>query len=426
MRVLVIGSGGREHALAWALSRSPRVDKVFIAPGNAGTAEVGENVDLPIDNLGALVRFARDREIGLTVPGPEAVLAAGVVDAFLEAGLRVFGPTRAASMIEASKSFAKNLMRHHGIPTAEYAVFDRMEDALRYINGVEGPLVVKADGLAAGKGVTVCDTLEEARRAVRACMGEGAFGDAGARIVIEERLRGEEVSLLALTDGKTIAPLASAQDHKAVLDNDAGPNTGGMGAYSPAPALTDALLDEVIERILVPTVHAMNREGHRYKGVLYAGLMITKSGPKVVEFNCRFGDPEIQPILMRLDTDLPDLLEAVVDTKLRDAVLRWKDEAAVSVVLASGGYPGPYKKGFPVQGIEAAEAMEKVKIFHAGTVRKGSRVLTNGGRVLDVTALGADIPEAVARVYEAARRIHFEGMHLRTDIGRRALARLGA
>ncbi len=426
MKVFVIGSGGREHALCWALARSPRVDRVYVAPGNAGTAEVAENADVDVGNVRALVRFARDRGVDLTVPGPEAVLAAGVVDAFRKAGLRIFGPTRSAARLETSKSFAKDLMRRHGVPTADYAVFDRLPDALRYIDEVDGPLAVKADGLAAGKGVTVCATADEARAAVRRCMEEKAFGDAGARVILEERLVGEEVSVLALTDGRTIAPLAGAQDHKPVFDNDQGPNTGGMGAYSPAPVLTDALLDQVVDRILVPTVHAMNREGHRYVGVLYAGLMVTRAGPRVVEFNCRFGDPEIQPIVMRLDTDLMDLLEAVVDNRLAQQTIRWRPEAAVCVVLASGGYPGAYRKGLPIAGLDEAAADEDVEVFHAGTALRGGRVVTSGGRVLGVTARGADIGAAVERAYRAAEKIRFEGAHYRTDIGRKALDRLAA
>ncbi|MHC4886545.1 MAG: phosphoribosylamine--glycine ligase [Planctomycetota bacterium] len=424
MNVFVIGSGGREDALCRALSQSPRVEKVYCAPGNGGTSRFAENVDVDVNNLGALVRFARDHDVAITVPGPEAVLVEGVVDAFLEAGLKIFGPTKAAAELEGSKAFAKNLMRKHGIPTAEFGVFDQLADALRYVEEMDCALVVKADGLAAGKGVIVCDTPEEAMAAVRTCMEDAAFGDAGARVVIEERLVGEEVSILALTDGKTIAPLSSAQDHKPAYDGDTGPNTGGMGAYSPAPVLTDAMMDDVIEKILVPTVHGMNREGRRYKGVLYAGLMITKTGVKVLEYNCRFGDPEIQPISMRLETDLLDLIEGVVNTKLCDVDIRWKDEAAVCVVMASGGYPGAYEKGKPITGLEAAEAMEGVQVFHAGTQAKGDGIVTSGGRVLNVTALGNDIPAAIEQAYRAVEAISFEGAEYRTDIGQKALKRL--
>ncbi|MFW5856581.1 MAG: phosphoribosylamine--glycine ligase [Planctomycetota bacterium] len=426
MKVLVIGQGGREHALAWALSRSPSVERVYVAPGNGGTAGVAESVDIDIGNIGAIVRFARDQAIDLTVPGPEAVLAAGVVDAFLAEGLAIFGPTRAAAEIESSKAYAKDLMRRHGIPTAAYAVFDRLADAEAYIDRVEHKVVVKADGLAAGKGVTVCNTAEEAKAAARQCLAEGAFGDAGARVVIEERMEGEEVSVLALTDGKTIAPLASAQDHKAVRDNDEGPNTGGMGAYSPAPVLTDALADEVIDRILVPTVHALQREGRPYRGVLYAGLMITKSGPKVVEYNCRFGDPEIQPLLMRLASDPAAHFAAVAQGRLAGETLEWRPEPAVCVVMASGGYPGPYEKGVPIEGLDAAGALDGVEVFHAGTARRGRKIVTAGGRVLNVTALGADIPAAIERAYAAVERIRFEGAHWRTDIGQKAVRRLAA
>jgi phosphoribosylamine--glycine ligase len=423
MNILVIGSGGREHALCWALSQSPRTGRVFCAPGNAGTAEVAENVDLDIANIPSLVRFAREQEVGLTIPGPEAVLAAGVVDAFLEAGLRIFGPTRAAAEIESSKSYAKGLMRRHGIPTAEYGVFDRLEEAQRYIHALERPVVVKADGLAAGKGVTVCDTAEEAVDAARECLEGGAFGRAGERVVIEERMEGEEVSVLALTDGHTIAPLPSAQDHKPAYDGDRGPNTGGMGACSPAPILTESLQERVIERILVPTVHALNREGRRYKGVLYAGLMITRGGPKVVEFNCRFGDPEIQPIALRMQTDLLDLMEAVVETRLGDVPISWHDDPAVCVVMASGGYPGPYQKGTPVEGLGDAAALEGVEVFHAGTALRGEKIVTAGGRVLGVAARGADLPQAVDRAYRGVDCIRFGGAHYRTDIGARSLAR---
>ncbi|MHC4871234.1 MAG: phosphoribosylamine--glycine ligase [Planctomycetota bacterium] len=426
MNVFVIGSGGREHAICWALAKSPKVNKVFVAPGNGGTAAVAENVDIDTGNIQALVRFARDNDIALTVPGPEAVLMDGVVDAFMEADLPIFGPTKLAAEIEGSKSFAKNLMRKHGIPTADYGVFDRLEDAVRYIEDMEDmQLVVKADGLAAGKGVIVCSTKEEAVAAVRLCMEDKSFGTAGNRVVIEERMFGEEVSILALTDGKTIAPLSSAQDHKPIFDNDKGPNTGGMGAYSPAPVLTDELLNEAIEKILVPTVHAMNREGRRYKGVLYAGLMITGSGPRVVEFNCRFGDPEIQPISMRLDTDIFDLLSSVVDTKLGEMDIKWKDDAAVSVVMASGGYPGDYEKGKVISGLDEAGKLDGVEVFHAGTSEKSGQILTAGGRVLNVTALGSDIPAAIKNAYKAVDLISFEGAQFRTDIGKKALVRLG-
>ncbi len=425
MNILIIGSGGREHALAWKIAQSPRADKLYIAPGNAGCAEIGVCADLDLQNLPALVRWAKEHAIDFVVPGPEAVLCAGIVDVFREAGIKIFGPIRAAAELEGSKIFAKNLMRRHGIPTADYAHFEQHEAAENYLASREdGPVVIKADGLAAGKGAIVCDDHQEAREALRRCMVDQEFGDAGSRVVIEECLRGEELSVLALTDGTAIAPLASSQDHKAVHDGDQGPNTGGMGAYSPAPLLTDDLLDTVIEKILVPTVHAMNAEGRRYRGVLYAGLMITEGGPRVLEFNVRFGDPETQPILMRLDSDLLEVLDATVEGRLAEQELRWKDDAAVCVVMASGGYPGTYQKGVPIEGLERAGAREGVVVFHAGTARKKGQTLTAGGRVLGVTALGSDIPAAIENTYAAVGDIQFEGAQYRTDIARKALARL--
>ena len=425
MKVLVVGSGGREHALAWKLAQSKRVSKVYIAPGNAGCAEVGECVDLDVNNIAIVVRWAKQNGIDFVVPGPEAVLVEGIVDAFSQAGIKVFGPNKAAAELEKSKVFSKNLMRRHGIPTADYAVFEQHEKALEYLDSRrEGPVVVKADGLAAGKGAIVCADLAEAREALARCMQEREFGEAGNRVVIEECLVGEELSVLALTDGKTIAPLASSQDHKAIFDGDTGPNTGGMGAYSPAPLMNDKLLDEVIETVLVPTVHAMNSEGRRFRGVLYAGLMITRSGPKVLEYNVRFGDPETQPILMRLDTDLLDLLEAVTDGKLDKIDIKWRDEAAVCVVMAAGGYPGKYRKGDEIKGLEALQGRNDAVVFHAGTGKSGGRVLSSGGRVLGVTALGKDIPAAIKNAYAAVDKISFEGMQYRKDIGQKALALL--
>lgn len=426
VNLLIVGGGGREHALAWKLAQSPRAGRIYIAPGNAGCAAVGECVDLDDGNLPSLARWARDRDIGLVVPGPEAALCAGIADVFAGAGIKVFGPNKAAAELERSKVFAKNLMRRHGIPTADYAVFEQYEPALNYVQSREdGPVVVKADGLAAGKGAIVCENNAEAAKALEICMVERAFGEAGGKVVVEDFLRGEEVSVLALTDGATIAPLASAQDHKAVFDGDAGPNTGGMGAYSPAPLLTPELMDAVIEKVLVPTVHAMKLEGRPYKGVLYAGLMITGGGPKVLEFNVRFGDPETQPILARLDCDLLDLLEAVADGTLEKQELKWKDEAAVCVVMASGGYPGRYEKDKEISGLEQAGKREGVTVFHAGTRLDKGRALTSGGRVLGVTALGAGLEQAMERAYAAAGDISFAGAHYRRDIGRKGLARLG-
>lgn len=427
MNVLVVGNGGREHALAWKLSRSERVEKLYIAPGNAGCAEVGECVDIDPANLPNLVRWAKEHDIHFVVPGPEAVLVEGIVDAFQDAGIKAFGPNKAAAELEKSKVFAKNLMRRHGIPTADYAIFEQFDKACEYLDSREdGPIVVKADGLAAGKGAIVCKGKAEAVEALRRCMVDTEFGDAGARVVIEECLRGEELSVLALTDGKTIAPLASSQDHKAVFDGDTGPNTGGMGAYSPAPLMTPELLDTVVEKVLVPTVHAMNSEGRRFKGVLYAGLMITGGGARVLEYNVRFGDPETQPILMRLENDLLDVLEAVADGKLAEQELTWTDEPAVCVVMASGGYPGAYEKGKVITGLDAAGAEDDVVVFHAGTSCKGEDVVTSGGRVLGVTALGKDLQGAIDKAYAAVEKIDFEGAQNRTDIGRKGVARLAS
>ncbi len=425
MKVLVVGNGGREHALAWKISQSKRCEKVYIAPGNAGCAEVGECVDLNLNNIPSILRWAKENKIDFVIPGPEAVLVEGIVDAFYEAGIKVFGPNKLAAELEKSKIFSKNLMRHHGIPTADYAVFEQYEKAIDYLESREdGPIVIKADGLAAGKGAIVCADHAEAKDAIERCMVKREFGEAGGRIVIEECLVGEELSVLALTDGKSIAPLASSQDHKAAYDGDTGPNTGGMGAYSPAPLMTDKLLDEVIETVLVPTVHAMNSEGRRFRGVLYAGLMITRSGPKVLEYNVRFGDPETQPILMRLDTDLLDLLEAVSDGKLDKIDIEWKDEAAVCVVMASGGYPGSYQKGKEITGLDKFKGRKDAVVFHAGTTKKGDKVVSDGGRVLGVTALGKDIPEAIENAYKVVNGVKFEGAHFRTDIGQKALDKI--
>ncbi len=426
MNVLIVGNGGREHALAWKVKQSKRLKKLYIAPGNAGCKDLGECIDLNLNNIAAIVRWAKQNAIDLVIPGPEAVLVEGIVDALHDAGIKAFGPTKSAAELERSKVFSKDLMRHNGIPTADYAMFEQYEAAMNYLDSREdGPIVVKADGLAAGKGAIVCSNINEARDAIKRCMVDEEFGEAGNRVVIEECLIGEELSVLALTDGKTIAPLASSQDHKAVFDDDKGPNTGGMGAYSPAPLMTEDLLDEIIESVLVPTVHAMNNCGKRFKGVLYAGLMITKSGPKVLEYNVRFGDPETQPIMMRLDTDILDLLEAVCDGKLKDMDIEWKDEAAVCVVMASGGYPGKYKKDIEITGLEnVSEAADKAVVFHAGTKEKSNKVVTAGGRVLGVTALGTDIPQAIENAYAAVKKIHFDGAHFRNDIGKKALKRI--
>ena len=423
--MLVVGSGGREHALAWKIARSPRVERVLCAPGNAGIAEVAELVDVGAADLDGLARFARRERIELTVVGPEAPLVAGVVERFERDGLRVFGPSKRAAELEGSKVFAKNLMRRHGIPSADYQVFEGLEKAAAYIEEVGAPVVVKADGLAAGKGVVVCATVEEAVEATRGMLEGGEFGEAGTRVVVEECLRGEEASIIALTDGKTIAPLASSQDHKAIFDGDRGPNTGGMGAYSPAPVVTEEMMDRITREVLVPTVHAMKKEGRPYKGVLYAGVMVTPAGPKVLEFNCRMGDPETQPLLVRMASDIVPALDAVVDGRLEDAQITWDERPAVCVVMASGGYPGKYEKGLPITGLEEAGKLEDVAVFHAGTARKDGRVVTAGGRVLGVTALGATVRDAIARAYEAVDMISWDGVQFRRDIGAKAVAREG-
>jgi phosphoribosylamine--glycine ligase len=429
MKLLVIGKGGREHALVWKLAQSPRAERVYCAPGNAGTAEDGVNV--PIDPLqfDRLVSFVRKEQIDLTVVGPEEPLARGIVDHFQKAGLRIFGPTRQAAQLESSKVFAKELMRHADVPTAEFRIFDHPEYARRYIETRDYPLVVKADGLATGKGVIVCSTNEEALAAIERIMVREEFGlAAGRRVVVEKRLEGEELSILALVSGRIIVPLQPTQDHKAAFDEDKGPNTGGMGAYCPAPLGTPELLDTIDREILVPTVHAMKRRRQPFRGVLYAGIMATKQGPRVLEFNCRFGDPEIQPLLIRLRTDVLDLIEAVVDERLDvfDGKLEWDPRPAVCVVMASGGYPGNYQKGLPIRGLADAGRLPDVKVFHAGTRRDGDRILTDAGRVLSVTARGDTLADAKRRAYEAVACIHFPGAFYRRDIADKALRSLAA
>ncbi len=427
MRILVIGKGGREHALVWKLAQSPRVTRVYCAPGNAGTAEEGVNVPIEVNDLEALVRFARQESLGLTVVGPEEPLSLGIVDAFHRAGLRIFGPSKEAAQLEASKAFAKQLMRHADVPTSEFRVFDHPDPARHYVETREYPVVVKADGLAAGKGVIVCSTTEEALAAIERIMVREEFGRAaGRQIIVEKRLEGEELSVLAMVSGRTIVPLQPTQDHKAVFDHDQGPNTGGMGAYCPAPVGTPELLAQVEESILVPTVHAMKRSRHAFRGVLYAGLMLTNQGPRVLEFNCRFGDPETQALLVRLKTDLLDLLEAAVDDRLDEfpeGRLEWDPRPSVSVVMASGGYPGTFHKGKVITGLAQAAKLPNVRVFHAGTRREKDLVLTDGGRVLAVTALGESLADAKRNAYEAVAKIHFQGAHYRKDIADKALGR---
>jgi len=420
MKILVIGNGGREHALVWKLAQSPRVEKLYCTPGNAGTAHHAENVAIAADDVDGLLAFAWKHKINLTVVGPEVPLVAGIVDVFEAHGLPVFGPSKAAAQLEGSKIFSKNLMQKYKIPTADFAVFQDAAEARRYVHHLSFPVVIKADGLAAGKGVVIAQSLEEAEATIDQTMRHKVFGDAGNAIVIEAFLQGEEASLLAFTDGKTILPMAGAQDHKAVFDGDNGPNTGGMGAYSPAPALTDSLVETVLQTILLPTLDALRQEGIVYKGVLYAGLMLTQDGPKVIEFNCRFGDPETQVVLPRMENDLVDVLLAVVNDTLDTIQLRWTPEHCLSVVLASGGYPGVYQKGKVITGLDS---VKKAVVFHAGTAQQGNDIVTAGGRVLNVTALGETIHAAFDNAYSALRGVHFEGMIYRTDIGWRAKRR---
>jgi len=424
VRVLVIGSGGREHALAWALSRSVELSALFAAPGNPGVARHARCFPIKPDDFHGLLALVRQERIDLTVVGPEQPLAAGIVDAFDAEGYAIFGPTKAAAALEASKAFAKGLMARHGIPTARFETFVDPVSARAFCRDLGSPLVVKADGLAGGKGALVCRNLQEADRAVSVCLEERGFGPSGERIVVEEFLEGEEASFFALTDGEQVLPLGAAQDHKPVFDDDLGPNTGGMGAYSPPPVMDERMHDEVMGKIVMPTVNAMAAEGRPYRGVVYAGLMLTRDGPKVLEFNCRFGDPEAQALVPRVDQDLLPLLDVVARRGGLPRTVRWRPEAAVCVVLASSGYPGDYEMGKPITGTEEAEALPDVTVFHAGTAVKDGPLVTAGGRVLGVTALGRDIPAAIGRAYEAVGKICFEGMHYRKDIGRRALGHI--
>ena len=423
MNILVIGSGGREHALVWKIAQSPLVDRLYCAPGNAGIARHATCFDIGVKDAQKLIAFARDNAIGLTVVGPEDPLASGIVDRLTEAGLKAFGPVASAARLESSKVFAKDFMRRCEIPTAEYAEFGKPEDAIAYIERMGAPLVVKADGLAAGKGVTVAKNKADAVQAVRQAMVDKVFGVAGSKVVIEEFLSGEEASILAFADGKTVVPMMSSQDHKAVYDGDAGPNTGGMGAYSPAPVVTPAILEETIKRVLRPCVAGMAREGSPYKGCLYAGLMITDAGPKVVEFNCRFGDPETQVVLPQLRSDLVPILLACCDGTLAETPIEWNRGACVTVVMASGGYPKEYEKGKVIIGIDDAEQDPGVTVFHAGTRKHGGDLVTNGGRVLNVTAVGPDISSTIKKAYAAVDKIRFEKAHYRKDIGAKVLLR---
>ncbi|MGR5340486.1 phosphoribosylamine--glycine ligase [Vibrio astriarenae] len=426
MKVLVIGAGGREHALGWKAAQNPNVETVFIAPGNAGTALEPklENVNIGVEDIEALVAFAKENNIELTIVGPEAPLVIGVVDAFRAADLPIFGPTEAAAQLEGSKAFTKDFLARHAIPTGAYANFTEIEPALAYVREQGAPIVVKADGLAAGKGVIVAMTLEEAEDAIKDMLAGNAFGEAGSRVVIEEFLGGEEASFIVMVDGENVLPMATSQDHKRVGDKDTGPNTGGMGAYSPAPVVTPEIHNRIMDEVIYPTVRGMAAEGHPYTGFLYAGLMIDSEGtPKVIEYNCRFGDPETQPIMMRMESDLVELCLAAIDQKLDQAESKWDPRASIGIVLAAGGYPAAYNKGDVISGLPTTE-VEGEKVFHAGTANnEAGDVTTNGGRVLCATALGNTVSEAQARAYELTKKISWDGMFHRNDIGYRAIAR---
>ena len=423
MKVLVVGAGGREHALVWKIAQSPRVTKIYCAPGNAGISEQATIVPIKANDLNGLLEFALKEEIDLTIVGPEEPLTKGIVDLFESKGLSIFGSNQRAAKIEGSKAFAKEMMKKYCIPTASYEIFDDHKEAIAYIRRHGTPIVVKADGLAAGKGVIVCKTVEEAIQSVERIMVDKIFGEAGNRVVVEECLVGEEASYIAFTDGKVILPMASSQDHKPIFDGDEGPNTGGMGAYSPAPVVTDQVHEKILERILRPIIQGMGEEGRPYKGVLYAGLMIHDGHPEALEFNARFGDPETQPVLMRMKGDIIPILEACIKGNLSQYQIEWESRASVCVVMASKGYPGDYEKGKTIHGLKEVSQMKDVFVFHAGTVLKDGQVITNGGRVLGVTGLGEDISRAIEKTYEAVKKIAWDGVHYRKDIGKKALCR---
>ncbi|MEW6410659.1 MAG: phosphoribosylamine--glycine ligase [Nitrospirota bacterium] len=421
MKVLVIGSGGREHALVWKLAQSTKVRKIFCAPGNAGISTIAECINIKPDNIEDLLTFAKYEAVDLTVIGPELPLTLGIVDAFEKERLRIFGPNRRASQIEGSKAFAKELMRRYGVPTAEFRVFSSIREAEEYIRLKGAPIVVKADGLAAGKGVIVANTVDDAINTLRLIMKERVFGEAGNRVVIEEHLQGEEASFMVFTDGKTILPMASSQDHKRLYDNDEGPNTGGMGAYSPAPVVTRRLEKKIMNNIMAPVIRGLRSEGINYKGVLYAGLMISDGEPIVLEFNARFGDPEIQPVIVKMKSDIVPVLESVVEERLSEVDIEWDTRAAVCVVMASEGYPGKYRKGDIIEGLSESIKLDNVIVFHAGTEIKDGEFVTAGGRVLGVTSLGMGIKTAIENTYKAVSKIKWEGVHYRKDIGRKGL-----
>ncbi|MCX7710091.1 MAG: phosphoribosylamine--glycine ligase [Clostridia bacterium] len=419
MRILVVGSGGREHAIVWKLAQSPLVEKLYCAPGNGGISTLAECVPIKAMDIEGMVRFAKDNQIDMVVVAPDDPLAAGMVDALEEAGIRAFGPRKNAAILEASKSFSKDLMKKYGIPTAKYEVFDNSEHAIEYLKHQEYPIVVKADGLALGKGVIIAQSFEQAQEAVNNIMQDKVFGDAGNKVVIEEFMVGPEVSVLAFTDGKSVIPMVSSQDHKRALDNDQGLNTGGMGTFSPSRIYTPEIAEYCMEHVYKPTVEAMNKEGRKFKGVLYFGLMLTKEGPKVLEYNARFGDPETQVVLPRLENDLVEIFNAVIDEKLDATDIQWNNGAAVCVIMASGGYPQQYKTGYEISGLEDAERDANVVVFHAGTKKENEKFLTAGGRVLGVTAMDSTLEAAIAKAYEGVDKIHFADRHYRKDIGRK-------
>lgn len=421
MKVLVIGSGGREHSLVWKINQSPKVDKTYCAPGNAGIRKIAECVDISATDIDGLLNFAKKEKIDLTIVGPESSLVEGVVDVFEENGLRIFGPTKRSAILEGSKVFSKEFLKKYNIPSAFFKVFKDTKKAKKYIQKMGAPIVVKADGLAAGKGVIVAQTTKEAKEAVDLIMTERAFGDAGDRVVVEEFLKGEEASFIAFTDGKTVLPLPTSQDHKAVFEGDKGPNTGGMGAYSPAPIVTDEIADYVMQEIMIPTVKGLEAEGRPYKGMLYAGLMIDGDNIEVLEFNCRFGDPEAQPLLMRLKSDVVDIFEACIDGCLDKIEMKIDPRPTVCVVMSSGGYPGKYETGKVIKGLVAASKVPGVQVFHAGTVMKNKRTSTNGGRVLGITAVGKNLEEAIKKAYKAVDQIEWTDCYFRRDIGAKAL-----
>ncbi len=423
MKVLIVGSGGREHTIAWKIAQSKAVEKIFIAPGNAGSGLVGTNVDIKVNEFEKLAEFAAKEKIGLTIVGPEDPLVNGLVDFFEEKNLNVFGPSKKAAIMEGSKTFTRDLLKKYNIPSAEYAAFENAEEAKAYLKEKGAPIVVKADGLAAGKGVVVAETIEEAEQAINEMILDKRFGGAGAKILLEEKLLGEEASYLIFSDGKNILPMVSSQDHKRIFDQDRGPNTGGMGAYSPAPIVTKEMEQRVLKEIMQPTVDAMAKEGRTFKGILYAGLMITENGPKIVEFNARFGDPETQVILPRLKSDLAEIMQACIDGNLNEKEIKWGEKACCCVVMASGGYPGKYEKGREITGLEEANSLPETVVFHAGTKEKEGKILSNGGRVLGVTALGNSIREAIDNAYKAVEKISFKGAFNRKDIGQKALVK---